>query len=133
MFNRYRAHLETELVKQELLLKFVISDKDKTIHRLEEEVKWLRARLDLALTPAQRAERSDFKMPKTAPEGETSWQAYLNRYIAEEEAAERAEREKANGVHVEVRTAVHESASSDAQRPNGGTATIETSTAKTSA
>ena len=126
MFDRYRAHLETELVKQELTLKFVIAEKEKTIQRLDEELKHLRAkceRYELLLLP--RLNPALPKKPGPRPvemEGETSWHAYLNRYIKQEEELAKAEQAKGktSGVHIEGRPSIHEPASNDAGRPDGG-------------
>ena len=126
MFDRYRAHLETELVKQELTLKFVIAEKEKTIQRLDEELKHLRAkceRYELLLLP--RLNPVQLKKPGPRPvemEGETSWKAYLNRYVKEQEELAKAEQAKGptSGIHIEGRPSVHESPGNDASRPDGG-------------
>lgn len=130
MFGRYRAHLEAELVKQELMLKFVINDKEKTIQELREELRYWRSRserLELALTPAPRLElrKAPLKAKEMTAEGETSWNAYLNNYIKSEE--ERIAKEK--HVHGQNGQGLHEPASSDALRPDGGNAAAETATA----
>ena len=126
MFDRYRAHLETELVKQELTLKFVIAEKEKTIQRLDEELKHLRAkceRYELLLLP--RLNPALPKKPGSRPvemEGETSWHAYLARYIKQEEELAKAEQAKGttSGIHIEGRPSVHESPGNDAGRPDDG-------------
>ena len=116
MFGRYRAHLEAELVKQELLLKFVIHDKDKIIARLDEEVKWLRSRcaiLEMTAIPALRPTIPGKKIEhrQVEPEGETNWAAYLRRHMEEEEKLAKEAKEKSNGVPIKVGADVHEPSS----------------------
>jgi len=128
IFWRYRAHLEAELVKQELLLKALAAEKERHIHLLSEENKRLRARVDrleLALTPAARTteKKEPFKETKVPIEAETSWITYLNRTMKAEE--ELIEKEKQN-VQVKVGTRLHEPASGDASRPDVGDAPAAT-------
>ena len=124
IFFRYRAHLESELLKQETHLKNICAEKERQIVRLTEENKRLQARcdrLELIVIPALRPVTDrKFKAPETADlVGETSWQAYLNKYIADEEEEMRKAKEQADGVHVQGREGVHQSAGGDAARPNG--------------
>lgn len=128
IFDRYRAHLEAELIKQELSLKFVIAEKEKTIQRLDEEIKHLRAkceRYELLLLPRLNpAQPRMISKPRPVElEGETSWLAYLQRYVKQEEELakkEEAEKRTTSGIHIEGRPSVHESPSNDASRPDGG-------------
>lgn len=125
MIGRYRAHLETELVKQELALKFVIAEKEKTIQRLDEELKHLRAkceRYELLLLPRLNPSQPGKPKPReVALEGETSWHAYLARYVKQEEELAKAEQAKGkgSGIHIEGRPSVHESSGNDARGPDG--------------
>lgn len=135
LFWRYQSHLEAELVRQELLLKFVINDKDRLIEWQAEEIKRLRGKVDrmeIALTPAPRlpVEKREFKA--TAAEGETTWTAYLNRYMQEEEAKAQKAKEHQNGVHEQGGAGIHQSPGTDAQRPDGGSATTATGEGKVS-
>lgn len=128
IFSRYRAHLETELVKQEQLFKLCLAVKERVIQRQDEEIKMLRAkcdRLELLVIPGLRqATNTERTTPRqTAPEGETSWNAYLTRHMKEEEEAAKKAKEQANGVHGQERQGLHQSASSDAVGQNGGGAT----------
>lgn len=124
IFFRYSAHLEAELLKQESMLKNICAEKERQIVRLTEENKRLQARcdrLELIVIPALRpiTERK-FKAPEvTDLAGETSWQAYLNKHIENEEKEMKKAKEIADGIHVQGREGVHQSAGGDAARPNG--------------
>lgn len=127
IFFRYRAHLEAELLRQEQLLKLVIADKERVIQRQDEEIKLLRAkceRLEMLVIPGLRPVATSRKVEprQVAQEGETSWSAYLKRYMEEQEKTETQAKEQANGVPLEKRASVHQPASGNAQRPNGGDA-----------
>lgn len=127
IFFRYRAHLEAELLRQEQLLRLCLAVKERVIQRQDEEIKMLRAkceRLELLVIPGLRPIRTGKPdAPRQVePEGETGWTAYLNRHMKEQEEAEKQAKESVNGVHEQKRSGVHQPASSDAVRPDGGSA-----------
>ena len=112
---RFRAHLEKQLLDQARLYTLVLSNKDRIIQWQVDEIQRLRARcerLELSLTPPPRTEhKTPPKAKAVAIEGETAWLAYLNRYMADEEKKD---------VPVKDGAGVHESAGSDAPRPDVG-------------
>jgi hypothetical protein len=125
MIFRYRAHLEAELLRQETLLKFVIQDKERAIHRLEEEVARLRAqneRFALALVPRPHVRAGD--KPLGAPitkqgAGETSWQNYLKQHMETEEKLIEKAKEQAD-VQGQTGTGLHEPSGGAKVGSNGG-------------
>ena len=114
--SRYIEHLEAELIKQELLLKFVISDKENLIRRQDEEIKRLQGQISLLLAPKPFV--ANPKAGKPVDSGERNWKTYLNNYIKDEEAV--MAKEARNGVHVEVGEVVHKPSSGDAGGPDAG-------------
>lgn len=136
IFFRYRAHLETELLRQEQLYKLCLAVKERAIQRQDEEIKMLRAkleRLELLVIPGLRpaATTTHAKPRQVEPEGETGWNAYLKRHMEEEEKLAAQAKEQANGVHEQGRAGVHQPASSNASRPNGGITASSASTVTT--
>jgi len=115
---RYRAHLEAQLLDQARLYNVVIGSKDRIIQWQVEELQRVRARcerLEVALTPSPRnMEKTPIKAKEVAIEGETAWNRYLTRYMAEEDAKVK---EQAN-VPNQERAGVHESISGNEARPD---------------
>lgn len=117
---RYRAHLETELFRQEKLYNIVIGTKDRVIEWQADEIKRLRAkleRIELAMTPAPKPGKGAPKAKEVSAEGESSWNVYLARYMKEQEEADKKEKQN---VSVENRAGIHESSGGDAGGPDGG-------------
>lgn len=111
-----RTHL-AELHRLDAAYKLVIAEKERQIVRLEEDKKLLQARLDrMEITPRPQIVPKTEQPRKMAPEGETSWLAFLNNHMKEVEKAEKEAKENANGIPEQERAVVHQSVGNDAAR-----------------
>lgn len=130
MFSRYRSHLEAEILRLEAAHKLQLLDKEKQVNYLLAEIERLRGeneRMKIALLPFTKQgaayvfghPKQDRPAPKTSPDAERGWTAYLNRKIKEAEELEKQAKEQANGLQGERRDAVHEQADGEpAQHQN---------------
>ena len=124
--SRYVQHLESEVAALKVLMRERVREKDEVIAALRDENAALRQECDrmrLVLMPmssqagaayARAHQPNAGKTPKFPQDATTSsWQAYVNQHIADEE---KKAKEESNGVESKGRNTVHQSSTDGSAR-----------------
>jgi len=107
--NRYRDLYVASSLKVEAELRARVADKEQRIIELTEELSQAKAkieRMEIVLMPLSTAAGARYvgaparrDPPKaTVPDDELTWTGYLKKFIAEQDSADKAAKEKADGV-----------------------------------